>query len=129
MLPSDFITHQMSKPETRLSDSDDGSPKHDTVGRVAADAIGAADAVGNGAPTQAGEQGVPANFELALSELEAIVGRMESGELTLEHSLTEYRRGTVLLKYCQAALRDAQQQVKILEAGVLKDFTGGDDNG
>ena len=75
------------------------------------------------------DQRVPESFELALSELEAIVARMESGELTLENSLTEYRRGTVLLQYCQTALKDAQQQIKILEAGVLKDFTGGDDNG
>ena len=75
------------------------------------------------------DQRAPASFELALSELEAIVARMESGELTLENSLTEYRRGTVLLQYCQTALKDAQQQIKVLEAGVLKDFTGVDDNG
>jgi len=86
----------------------------------------AADLVTNAAQD---DQQPPASFELALSELEAIVARMESGELTLENSLTEYRRGTVLLQYCQTALKDAQQQIKILEAGVLKDFSGVDDNG
>jgi exonuclease VII small subunit len=31
-----------------------------------------------------------------------------------------------LLKYCQAALQDAQQQVKVLEDGILKDFKSDD---
>ena len=70
----------------------------------------------------------PRNFEAALEELETIVTRMEAGELTLEQSLSAYKRGAVLLQYCQAALKDAQQQVKVLEAGVLQDFTGADDN-
>lgn len=64
-------------------------------------------------------------FETALAELESIVTRMESGELTLEQSLAAYKRGAHLLQLCQAALKDAQQQVRILEAGLLQDFTGG----
>jgi len=70
----------------------------------------------------------PGSFEAALEELETIVTRMEAGELTLEQSLSAYKRGAVLLQYCQSALKDAQQQVKVLEAGVLQDFTGADDN-
>jgi exodeoxyribonuclease VII small subunit len=42
--------------------------------------------------------------------------------MQLEQSLSAYKRGAELLKFCQAALQDAQQQVKILEDGVLKDF-------
>ena len=61
-------------------------------------------------------------FESALAELEKIVQNMEAGEMQLEQSLTAYRRGAELLKFCQAALQDAQQQVKVLEDGVLKDF-------
>jgi exodeoxyribonuclease VII small subunit len=72
---------------------------------------------------------LPASFESALSELEALVARMESGELTLEQSLSAYKRGATLLQYCQAALNDAQQQVKMLEAGVLKDFSSANDDG
>jgi exodeoxyribonuclease VII small subunit len=55
---------------------------------------------------------------------------MEEGELPLERSLAAYRRGAELLKYCQAALQDAQQQVKVLENGVLRDFKsdGSDDD-
>jgi exodeoxyribonuclease VII small subunit len=47
---------------------------------------------------------------------------MEAGQLPLERSLAAYKRGAELLKYCQAALQDAQQQVKILENGILRDF-------
>jgi exodeoxyribonuclease VII small subunit len=61
-------------------------------------------------------------FESALAELEKIVQSMEAGEMQLEQSLGAYKRGAELLKFCQAALHDAQQQVKVLEDGVLKDF-------
>jgi exodeoxyribonuclease VII small subunit len=64
----------------------------------------------------------PKNFESALSELEQVVAAMEVGQMPLEQSLTSYQRGMELLKYCQATLQDAQQQVKILEAGSLNDF-------
>jgi exodeoxyribonuclease VII small subunit len=67
-------------------------------------------------------------FEGALAELENIVARMEAGQLSLEQSLAAYKRGAELLKYCQAQLADAQQQVKILEAGALKNFAGDDES-
>ena len=72
---------------------------------------------------------LPRSFEAALSELEELVGRMETGELPLQESLAVYKRGAELLAYCQAALKDAQQQIEILEKGVLKTFApdGGDD--
>jgi len=63
-------------------------------------------------------------FESALAELEDIVANMEAGQLPLEKSLAAYKRGAELLKFCQSALQDAQQQVKILEDGVLKNFGG-----
>ena len=64
-------------------------------------------------------------FESALAELEEIVADMEGGQLPLEKSLAAYTRGAELLKFCQTALQDAQQQVKILEDGVLKNFAAG----
>jgi exodeoxyribonuclease VII small subunit len=64
----------------------------------------------------------PASFEAALSELEGLVGRMESGQLPLADSLAAYKRGAALLAYCQNALKDAQQQVEVLEKGVLRTF-------
>ena len=69
----------------------------------------------------------PQTFENALAELESIIASMEAGQLPLEQSLTAYKRGAELLKYCQGALARAQQQVKILEADTLKNFSGADD--
>ena len=67
-------------------------------------------------------------FESALAELEKIVASMEAGQLPLEQSLAAYKRGAELLKYCQSALARVQQQVKILEADNLKNFSGADDS-
>jgi exodeoxyribonuclease VII small subunit len=61
-------------------------------------------------------------FESAVAELESIVTSMESGQLSLEEALASYRRGAELLKFCQATLQEAQQQVKLLENGVLTTF-------
>ncbi len=57
-----------------------------------------------------------------MAELEEIVRKMEGGELSLEHSLDAYRRGAELVARSRQLLADAQQQVRILEAEVLKPF-------
>jgi exodeoxyribonuclease VII small subunit len=64
-------------------------------------------------------------FEAALAELEQVVADMESGKLPLEESLAAYQRGAELLQQCRGRLDAAQQQVRILEDGSLKDFAGG----
>ena len=66
---------------------------------------------------------VPNNFETALAELDLLVERMESGQLPLEESLVAYQRGTQLLKFCDGVLKDAEQKIKVLDGGELKDFT------
>ncbi len=63
-----------------------------------------------------------------MTELDRIVADMESGQMPLAQSLAAYKRGAELLQYCQAALTDAQQQVQILENGMLKPFTTTNDN-
>jgi exodeoxyribonuclease VII small subunit len=70
----------------------------------------------------------PRSLEAALAELEKIVASMEEGQLPLEQSLATYKRGAELLKFCQAALQDAQQQVKVLEDGIPRDFKSDDDS-
>lgn len=60
-----------------------------------------------------------------MAELEQLVADMEAGKLSLEDSLLAYKRGAELLTSCRARLDDAQQQVRVLEEGVLKDFSGG----
>ena len=58
-----------------------------------------------------------------MAELEKIVAAMEAGQLPLDESIAAYRRGAELLQFCQNALKEASQQIKLLEAGVLKDFS------
>lgn len=59
-------------------------------------------------------------FEAALAELESLVHSMEDGKLELEASIAAYRRSMELMKYCQAQLADAEQQIRVLENGELK---------
>ncbi len=68
-------------------------------------------------------------FESAMTELEQIVADMEAGKLSLEDSLAAYKRGAELLTFCRTRLEDAQQQVRVLEDGVLKDFSGTGESG
>jgi exodeoxyribonuclease VII small subunit len=63
---------------------------------------------------------VDMKFEAALAELESLVHSMEDGKLELEASIAAYRRGMELMKYCQAQLADAEQQIRVLENGELK---------
>jgi exodeoxyribonuclease VII small subunit len=60
-------------------------------------------------------------FETALAELESLVRSMEDGKLELEDSIAAYRRGMALMKHCQAQLADAEQQIRVLENGELKE--------
>jgi exodeoxyribonuclease VII small subunit len=71
----------------------------------------------------------PKDFETALAELERIVASMESQQLPLAESLAVYKRGAELVAFCQSALKDAQQQIEIVERGVRKTFSpdGGQD--
>lgn len=65
------------------------------------------------------------DFETAMAELERIVADMEGGKLPLEGALAAYKRGAELLSHCRSRLEDAQQQVSVLENGILKDFSAG----
>lgn len=63
------------------------------------------------------------DFEKSLQELEALVQKMESGELSLEESLQEFERGVQLTRQCQEALTAAEQRVRLLAAdGSQTDF-------
>ncbi len=53
-------------------------------------------------------------FEQAVERLEAIIGRIESGEIGLEQSIREYEHGVALLKRCRAILEQAEQRVEEL---------------
>ena len=62
---------------------------------------------------------VPANlsFEDALSRLETIVSRLESGQAPLEESITLYEEGARLKGHCEARLKAAQLRVEKIVVG------------
>ena len=60
-------------------------------------------------------------FEDALSRLETLVEKMESGDGTLEQSLDWFEEGMSLIKSCRQELESAEQKVKEL----IKNSEGG----
>jgi len=62
------------------------------------------------------------SFESALNDLEGIVAAMEAGQMPLQEALDAYKRGMALLRRCQETLTEAEQQIRILDAGGLRDF-------
>lgn len=56
------------------------------------------------------------NFEQAITELEAVVKRLESGDLPLADSLTAYQRGAALMRHAQAMLDHVQSEIDVMDA-------------
>ncbi|HEX5458708.1 MAG TPA: exodeoxyribonuclease VII small subunit [Steroidobacteraceae bacterium] len=54
------------------------------------------------------------DFEQALAELEALVARLERGDMPLDDALKTFERGVELTRQCQGSLKAAQQRVEIL---------------
>jgi exodeoxyribonuclease VII small subunit len=63
------------------------------------------------------------SFEEALENLEQIVKRLESGDLSLEDALTLFEEGVALTRVCSQRLEAAEKKIEILmrdEAGGVK---------
>ncbi|MDN3637593.1 exodeoxyribonuclease VII small subunit [Simiduia curdlanivorans] len=58
----------------------------------------------------------PQDFEQSLAALEALVAKMEKGDLSLEDSLKAFEEGVQLTRECQARLQAAEQRVQVLLA-------------
>ena len=63
-------------------------------------------------------------YEEAMAELEALVERMESGGLPLDQLLSGYQRGAELLQVCRERLQAVEDQIKVLDQGVIKPWKG-----
>lgn len=50
-------------------------------------------------------------FEQALAELEALIDKIESGQVGLEECLTHYERGMKLIGRCKGVLDQAQTRI------------------
>ena len=57
------------------------------------------------------------SFEDALKQLETIVARLESGEASLDESITLYTQGDALRAHCTARLKDAQARIEKISIG------------
>ena len=71
------------------------------------------------------------DFEQSLTELEALVAKLEQGDVPLEEALKTFERGVALTRQCQTALRTAQQKVEVLLSRngeeTVEPFLDGDD--
>ena len=66
------------------------------------------------------------DFETALTELDAIVKKLEDGDIPLEQSLQLFERGVQLSRFCHARLEEAERRIEILnERGQLQDAPAG----
>lgn len=62
----------------------------------------------------------PVSYEAAVSELETLVSRLESGQMPLSELLSGYQRGAILLAYCRDQLQAVENQIQVLDNGQLK---------
>lgn len=60
------------------------------------------------------------SFETSLTELEAIVTKLESGDLPLEQSLELFEKGIKLSRECRDRLANAERRIEVL----MKDADG-----
>ena len=55
------------------------------------------------------------NFETAMSELEEVVGKLESGNISLEESIALYKKSIELSGICNKFLDEAKQTIEIIK--------------
>jgi len=54
------------------------------------------------------------NFEDALAELESVVEKLESEELSLDESLRSFEEGFRLVKFCTEKLGEVEKKIELL---------------
>ena len=58
--------------------------------------------------------GKKSDFEENMKQLEAIVQKMEEGELNLEESIEQFEAGMEISKKCSKILEEAEQKITVL---------------
>ena len=51
-------------------------------------------------------------FEDAIGQLEQIVSKIETGDVSLEASLDQYEKGMALIKHCKGILQKAEKRIE-----------------
>lgn len=64
---------------------------------------------------------IPPSFEDAIAEVEAIIERIEAGQVGLEESLAQYERGVTLINQCRQTLSKAGQVIEDLSKKLDQD--------
>ena len=62
------------------------------------------------------EETNPESFESAMEQLETLISRMESGDLSLDESLKAFEKGVHLTRFCQDQLQKAELKVQELNS-------------
>lgn len=64
------------------------------------------------------------SFEEALRRLETIVGKLESGQASLEDSIGLYEEGQRLKRHCDDKLKAASERIERIQIGQNGEATG-----
>ena len=70
--------------------------------------------------TSASTPAAELTFEQAMDELDALVRRMEAGELSLDESIAAYRRGAARARPCQPQRNAAEREIRQREGAPLQ---------
>ncbi|MEY4363801.1 MAG: hypothetical protein RLZZ24_1153 [Pseudomonadota bacterium] len=73
--------------------------------------------------TDSSASSTPESYEAAVQELEALIQKMETGQMPLADMLEGYKRGAQLLAHCRAQLDEVEAQIKVLDNDALKPWT------
>jgi exodeoxyribonuclease VII small subunit len=68
----------------------------------------------NGEIEMARKEAADKKFESALEELEQVVEQLESGELSLEDSLSAFEKGVGLVRFCNQKLTEVEKKIEML---------------
>ncbi len=72
---------------------------------------------------KAAEEEQTLSLEDAFAQIEEVIGRLETEDITLEQSFAEYNRGMALLAQCNETIDRVEKKVlKINEDGGLDEF-------
>ena len=69
------------------------------------------------------EPHAPASYEEAVSELEALIARIDAGQLPLDQLFNQYQRGAYLLGFCRNRLQTLEQQIQVMDEGAMRPWS------
>jgi exodeoxyribonuclease VII small subunit len=69
------------------------------------------------------KQAKQAKLEDSLKQLEEVIAKLESGDISLEDSFKEYQKGMEMIRLCHATIDKIEKEVQVIaEGGELVGF-------